>query len=248
MHRLAAVVAASLLTLPLAAQEPESARWRIAFGLGGGSLDFEEDGTARDDSGSAGAFRLGFEGTSRKGFGGGLRLESFAGPDLQLDAGGENDDVGIASLFGHFTYRVTSHRFAMPVRVGLLANALTIDHTDVDVEESYSSAGLYMEVAPEFTLIRRGRTEWTLYGEVGLGSGGTTVEVDGDGREWDSATVFTGLEFGTRVYLGMCEVSAAFVGRWQSMDESDPDGSPAVVVPPYDASFTGLWLGFGVVF
>lgn len=248
MHLPIAALFSIFLALPLAAQDGDRARWRIALGLGAGSLEFDEDDTVRSDDATAGAFRLGFEGTSRAGFGGGLRLESFAGPDLQLDAGGENDDVGIASLFGHFTYRVTSHRFAMPVRVGLLANALTIDHTDVDVEESYSSAGLYMEVAPEFTLIRRGRTEWTLYGEVGLGSGGTTVEVDGDGREWDSATVFTGLEFGTRVYLGMCEVSAAFVGRWQSMDESDPDGSPAVVVPPYDASFTGLWLGFGVVF
>ena len=240
-----------LFALPAVAQDDPSARWRIALGLGAGSLDYDEDGLPRSDSNSAGAFRFGFEGTSRRGFGGGLRIESFAAEELELGNAGDDWDVAFGSLFGHFTYRVQSHRFAMPVRIGLLANALTVDNatTFAADEATFSTAGIYTEFAPEFTLMRRRSVEWTLYGEVGLGGGGTTIEDDTrPDREWDSSTVFTGLEFGSRVRLGACELSLAFVGRWQSMDESDPDGNAAETILPYDASFTGLMFGFAVVF
>jgi hypothetical protein len=220
MRCLPVAIVAAFLSLPLAAQDDQHARWRIALGLGAGNLDFDEDNTARDDDATAGAFRLGFEGTSGAGFGGGLRLESFAASEMRLGAGTDYD-VGMGSMFGHFTYRARAHRFAMPLR-------------------------LYLEAAPEFTLVRRGSTEWTLYGEAGLGSGSTMVEIDNDSREWDSSTGFAGLEFGTRLYLGVCELSAAFVSRWQSMDRTDPDGG--VTLPGYDASFSGFWLGFGIVF
>jgi hypothetical protein len=243
MRCLPVAIIAAFLSLPLAAQDDQHARWRIALGLGAGNLDFDEDNTARDDDATAGAFRLGFEGTSGAGFGGGLRLESFAASEMRLGAGTDYD-VGMGSMFGHFTYRARAHRFAM--RVGLLLNSLTLDNTAVDAEQTYLSAGLYLEAAPEFTLVRRGSTEWTLYGEAGLGSGSTMVEIDNDSREWDSSTGFAGLEFGTRLYLGVCELSAAFVSRWQSMDRTDPDGG--VTLPGYDASFSGFWLGFGIVF
>lgn len=243
--RLPALTVASLLTLSLAAQDDQHARWRIALGLGAGVLEFDEEDTVRNDEETAGAFRVGFEGASRAGFGGGLRLESFAASDMQLGAGTDYD-VGMGSMFGHFTYRARAHRFAMPLRVGLLVNSLTVDDKAIDAEQTYVSAGLYLEAAPEFTLVRRGSTEWTLYGEAGLGSGSTVVEIDNDSREWDSGTGFAGLEFGTRLYLGVCEVSAAFVSRWQSMDRTDREGG--VALPGYDASFHGFWLGFGVVF
>ena len=243
--RLPALTVASLLTLSLAAQDDQHARWRIALGLGAGVLEFDEEDTVRNDEETAGAFRVGFEGASRAGFGGGLRLESFAASDMQLGAGTDYD-VGMGSMFGHFTYRARAHRFAMPLRVGLLVNSLTLDDKAIDAEQTYVSAGLYLEAAPEFTLVRRGSTEWTLYGEAGLGSGSTVVEIDNDSREWDSSTGFAGLEFGTRLYLGVCELSAAFVSRWQSMDRTDPDGG--VTLPGYDASFSGFWLGFGIVF
>jgi hypothetical protein len=245
MRCLPVAIIAAFMSLPLAAQDDQHARWRIALGLGAGNLDFDEDNTARDDDATAGAFRLGFEGTSGAGFGGGLRLESFAASEMRLGAGTDYD-VGMGSMFGHFTYRARAHRFAMPLRVGLLLNSLTLDNTAVDAEQTYLSAGLYLEAAPEFTLVRRGSTEWTLYGEAGLGSGSTMVEIDNDSREWDSSTGFAGLEFGTRLYLGVCELSAAFVSRWQSMDRTDPDGG--VTLPGYDASFSGFWLGFGIVF
>lgn len=248
--RLPALTVASLLTLSLAAQDDHATRWRIGLGLGGGSLALDDDSFPRSDSNKAGAFRLGFEGTSRRGYGGGLRLESFATEELEFGAGPDDFDVGFGSMFGHFTYRVQSHRFAMPVRIGMIANVLTVDNATSPADDmaTYRTLGIQTEIAPEFTLARRGSTEWTLYGEVSLGGGGTTIEIDDNSREWDSATVFTGLELGTRVYLGICELSLAYVGRWQSMDESDPDGNPPLTVLPYDASFQGVMLGFAVVF
>lgn len=246
--RIPALFIASALTLPLVAQDDTSARWRIAVAGGVGTFDFEEDGnTLNNDDASAGAFRLGFEGTSHAGFGGGLRVESFAAQELRFGAG-TDVDAGLGSLFGHFTYRFKADRFVMPLRGGLLANSLILDETISDVETRYYSGGLYFEVAPEFTLVRSGRTEWTLYGEAGIGSGATQVEREGDTREWDARTSFAGLEFGTRLYLGGIELSAAVVSRLQSMDESDPEGNPATRVRGYDASFTGVWLGFAVVF
>lgn len=248
--RLHCACVASLLTLSLAAQDESAARWRIGLGLGFGSLDYDDDLPTSGDSNGAGAFRLGFEGTSRRGFGGGLRLESFAAEDLEFGGATDDYDVGFGSIFGHFTYRVQSHRFAMPVRVGPLVNVLTKDNvtTPGDDAVTCNTFGVLTELAPEFTLARSGRTTWTLYGELGLGAGSTMVERDGSDEEWDSSSVFTGLELGTRVYLGICELSLAYVGRWQSMDESDPGDLGSPREPGYDASFNGLLFGFAVVF
>lgn len=248
--RLLAPCVASLLTLSLAAQDDHAARWRIGLGLGAGTLDFNDDLPTNGDSNAAGAFRLGFEGTSSRGFGGGLRVESFAAEDLEFGGSTNDFDVGFASMFGHFTYRVQSHRFAMPVRIGPMIHVLTKDDTTsvVDDTQTHSTFGVMTEIAPEFTLARRGSTTWTLYGELGLGAGGTLVERDDVDDEWDSSSVFTGLELGTRVYLGVCELSLAYVGRWQSMDESDPGDLGGPRQPGYDASFHGALLGFAVVF
>ncbi len=247
--RLRLLAIAALLALPLAAQDDSAARWRIGLGLGGGTLDFDADG-GFGDAGDAGAFRLGFEGTSRRGFGGGLRIESFAGSDLRPGGGADDYDVGFGSLFGHFTYRLQQHRFAMPIRFGLLANALTLDNTTTSVsdETSFSTVGLLAEIAPEFTLVRGASSAWTLYGEFGLGGGSTMIEADGTSEDWDSTTTMSGVELGSRVYLGACELSVAYVGRWQSMDQTDPGDLGGPSLPGYDASFHGVMFGVAVVF
>ena len=221
--RLRLLAITALLTLPLAAQDESAARWRIALGLGAGTLDYDTDG-AFGDSGSAGAFRLGFEGTSRRGFGGGLRLESFAATDLRPGIGGDDYDVGFGSLFGHFTYRLKQQRFAMPIRLGPLVNVLTLDNTSsaASDEVTTTTLGLLAEVAPEFTIARGANSSWTLYGEFGLGAGDTVVEDEVNDEAWDSSSSLSGFELGSRVYLGVCELSLAYVGRWQSMDRTDP--------------------------
>lgn len=244
------IVLPACLLLPLAAQDDDVARWRVGLGLGGGALEYDADLPQLRDTSTAGALRLGFEGTSRRGFGGGLRLESYGAGDVDFSGSPDEFELGLGSLFGHFTYRVHSHRFAMPVRIGLLANALTLDNTTSAADDAvtYSTAAFYAEFAPEFTLARRGETVWTLYGEVGVGGGGTTIEVDGNGEEWDSTTGFSGLEVGSRLYLGSVELSLAFVARRQSMDESDLGDRGSGSFPGYDATYTGAMFGFAMIF
>lgn len=240
-----AFTTAALLALPLLAQDDPSGRWRIGLGLGAGSLEYEDSGLSNADSASAGAFRLGFEGTSRLGFGGGLRVESYSASDLAPVGSPTTFDLSLGSLFGHFTYRVQQHRFAMPIRVGLLANAATLEAAD---ELTAGTVGAMFEIAPEITLARSGNASWSLYGEFNLGGGSTTVELDSSGEQWDSSTTFTGAEIGTRVYLGACELSVAYVGRWQSMDQTDAGDINGFELTGYDASFNGVMFGVAVVF
>ena len=235
------------LAAPLLAQEPESPRFRIAAGLAGGYFDYDTDGSNLDGDTDAGFFRLQFEGTSKSGFGGGLRLESYGSDDdLFVDQGFTASEASNGNLFAHFTYRFEQHRFAMPVRIGLMLNGLTLEEQGTGNESTYGSAGPYFELAPEITLARRGAVSWSLYGEFGVGVGGTVAEFDGDNNNYDSATAFLGLELGTRLQLSAFELGIAYVGRWQSMDESDDENG--LVALGYDAQFQGLLVTVGVVF
>lgn len=243
--RLRLLPIAALLTLPLAAQDDSAARWRIALGLGAGTLDYKDGGQPDTYSEDGGAFRLGFEGTSRRGFGGGVRFERFAATGYDVPAFGTTFDLSIGSLFGHFTYRVEQQRFAMPIRVGFLANSASLESTN---ELTAATAGVMVEIAPEVTLVTAQSASWTLYGEFNLGTGVTVVELDANDEQWDSTTNFTGAEIGTRVYIGPCELSLAYVGRWQSMDQTDPGDLSGTVLTGYDADFNGVMFGFAVVF
>lgn len=241
------LLATLLAAAPLAAQDREDARFRIGLGLAGGRFRFDTDGSNLQDRTDAGLFRLSFEATSARGIGGGARLEGFGSDDdLFADSGFTPAEASDGSLFGHFTYRLESHRFAMPLRVGLLFHGLTLTDQTTDAEITYASVGPMFEIAPEFTLVHRGKTTWSLFGEVGVGVGGTAIDVDGDSNNYDSVTSFFGLELGTRVQFGPIELGLSYLGRWQSMDESDPEGG--LVVLGYDADFQGLQFGFAVVF
>lgn len=240
------VVLLSLATT-LAAQEQKEARFRIGLGLGGGDFDYETDGSNLDDKTSAGLFRLLFEGTSRQGIGGGIRLESsVSDDDMFVSSGFPRTEASNGSMFAHFTYRLDTHRFAMPMRAGFLLNDLTLAEQATDNEINFFSFGPYFELAPEVVLVRGGSTQWSLFGEFGFGFGGTAIDIDGDSRDYNSVTTFGGIELGTRVLLGPIELGLSWVGRWQSMDESDPEGGQVVL--PYDANFQGGLISFAVVF
>jgi hypothetical protein len=243
----------SLLLAPLCAQDPEEGRIRLAIGLGAGRFAFDTEtdaGASLDDSTSAGFARFQFEGTSARGFGGGVRFEGLeSDDDLFADSGFASSDAALGSLFGHFTYRFEEHRFAMPLRVGLLLNGLTLTESGTALETRYASVGPYFEIAPEITIAKSGRTAWSLYGELGFGAGATRVEFDqpsGNELEFDSSTGFFGLELGTRLRFGAFELGFAYIGRWQSMDDSDPEGG--LIAVGYDADYQGGLISFGIVF
>lgn len=134
----------------------------------------------------------------------------------------------------------------MPVRIGLMLNGLVLTENATNDESTYGSIGPYFEVAPEFTIAGRRNVQWSLYGEIGVGVGGTAIDFDGDANDYDSATAFFGLEIGTRLRLANFEVGVAYLGRWQSMDESDEENG--LVALGYDAQFQGLMVSVGVVF
>lgn len=231
----------------LAAQDRPEPRFHVGLGLAAGSFDFKTDGSGLDGDADAGMFRLSFEATTAKGIGGGLRLESVGtDDDLFTGTGFAPSEAANGTLFGHFTYRVEAHRFAMPLRVGLLLNGLTLTENATDDEVTYASIGPYFEVAPEVVLVRGGKTQWSVFGEVGVGVAGTAIDVEGDSRDFESTTSFASLELGTRVLIGPIELGLSYVGRWQSMDESDPEGG--TVVLGYDAEFQGGMFSFAVVF
>ena len=236
-----------LLSVPLLAQDDERARWRIGAALGGGSFEFRTDGSPADDRVDAGFFRLEFEGTSKRGFGGGLRLEGIGSDkDLFQDAGFTPVQARNSTAYGHFTYRLQQHRFAMPIRLGLLLNGLVLDEQGTSNDVTYASLGPYVEIEPELTLTHSRSTNWSLYGRFGVGAGATAIDIDNDPNDYTSSTGFAGVEAGTRLLLGSVELSLAYVGRWQSMDQSDPENG--MVALGYDANFQGLLFGVGVVF
>lgn len=231
----------------LAAQEEREPRFRIGLGLAGGSFDYETDGSGLDGDADAGMFRLSFEATTAKGLGGGLRLESVGtDDDLFTGTGFASAEAANGTLFGHFTYRIEAHRFAMPLRIGLLLNGLTLTENTTDDEVTFASVGPYFEIAPEVVLVRGGKTQWSLFGEVGVGVAGTAIDIEGDSRDFESTSSFAGLELGTRLLLGPIELGLSYVGRWQSMDESDPEGVDVVL--GYDAEFQGGMFSIAVVF
>lgn len=249
------LTAAALAQGPPDAQDeprrPDS-RFHIGLGVAAGQFRFETDGSNLDDSTDAGMFRLDFEATSPRGIGGGIRFEgTTSDDDLFAGTGFSSAEARHGSIFAHFTYRLQQHRFAIPMRVGLLYDGLTLEDDTSDKVE-YGSFGVYFEIEPEVVLVQSGRTHWSLYGQLGFGFAGTDIEVKtgtGSGtltQDFDSGTGFFGLEVGTRIQLGVVEIGVAYIGRWQSMDESDPEAG--LVALGYDADFQGLMATFAVVF
>jgi hypothetical protein len=240
----------ALASASLAQDEPTAKpRFRIGAGIAGGNFDFDTEGSALSDDTEALLLRLSFEGTGRRGIGGGIRFESLGtDDDLFQGTGFPRSEAAMGSAFAHFTYRFEEHRFAMPLRAGLLWNALVLEENVTNDQVEYLSVGPYFELAPEVTLARSGRTSWSLYGELGFGFGGTWIEIERDPRDYESVTFFGGIELGTRLLLNKIELGLAYVGRWQSMDESDPEGFPPQIALGYDAAFHGLLFTFGVVF
>lgn len=242
-------VVATCLLLPAQEFEREDrrARIRLAIAGAGGELEHTTDGSDLDDETDAGMFRFAFEATSRKGFGGGLRLESTASDDdLFVDSGFAATEARRGNLFLHFTYRAEAPRFAMPVRIGLMLDGYQLEENATDNDVTYGSIGPYFELAPEFSIVRERRFGWTVYGEFGVGVAATGIDVENDDNDYTSATVFFGAEIGTRVHLGPVELGLGIVGRWTAMDESDVENG--LVVLGHDTEFVGVLLSVGVVF
>jgi hypothetical protein len=241
-----------LLSVPLAAQDSRP-HFRGGLGLAGGSYTFDSDLSGFRDDAVSGLLQAEFEATSRKGFGGGIRYEYFATDRNEglfrntSDPLDEGTQARSGTLLAHATFRVSQHRFTMPVRIGLLINGLTLDeHSAVDPETRYLSIGPFFEIEPELTLVRAGKLQWSIYAQLGVGIAGTAIDVDGDPRDYQSASAFGMVEAGTRLHIGPADIGIAFIGRYQSMDRSDFEGNQFVY--GFDSSFQGVLISAGFSF
>jgi hypothetical protein len=248
-HRIPAVLLLASLTASLAAQDrPDrpDARFRVELGVAAGKFNFDSNGSNLDGRTDAGLFRFSLEATSPRGYGGGVRFEGVeSDDDLFAGTGFSSSQANHGSIYTHFTYRFEEHRYSMSFRAGLLFDDLTLkDRTNAEVD--YTSFGPYFEIAPEVELLRRGKTRWSLYGEFGFGFASTWIDVDNDPNNYDSWTSFWAAEIGTRFTFHTVELGFAYVGRWQTMDQSDPQGG--LVALGYNSDFQGLLVTFAVLF
>ena len=240
-----------LLSAELVAQRP--IHFHGGFGVAGGTYNFDSDLAGFDDDATAGLLQAEFEVTSRRGFGGGFRYEysmTENNEGLFRDVGNPFDEGTQArsgTFLAHATYLIHQHRFRMPVRVGLLINSLTLDDDGaVNPETSYFSAGPFFEIEPEVTLLHAGAFEWSIYAQLGFGVAGTSIEADGDFRDYESTSGFGMIEAGTRVHVGPANFGIAFIGRYQSMDRSDIEGGTFIY--GYDSDFEGVLISAGFSF
>lgn len=241
------------LLLSAASVACQEAQLRGSVGWAGGSFRFDSDAPGLDDRADAELFHAHFEATSSRGFGGGLRYERFASdgaaglfrdPLDPLDPGVKASNEAFQA---HFTYRVQQHRFEMAVRAGLMQSKLVLDDPiAADPETDFTSFGPFFEIEPEVTLVRRGPSRWSVYGKFGFAYTPTSIDVDNDPRDYSSESMFLNLELGTRYSLGPVELGLAFLGRYQSMDQSAAVGGQFVY--GFDSGFHGLLLSAGVRF
>jgi hypothetical protein len=120
-----------------------------------------------------------------------------------------------------------------------LINGFVLDEQTVaNPETTYLSVGPFFEVEPELVLLRRGKLEWSIYGQFGFG--------DGDFRDYESATGFGMVAAGTRLRIGRAQVGIAFIGRYQSMDRSELKGNSCIF--GYDSEFEGVLFTAGFCF
>jgi hypothetical protein len=247
------LAALSAVALAAAALGQERPRFDGSVGWSGGSFRFDSDLGGFDDRADAELFQARLEVTSARGFGGGVRFESFSSdsaaglfrdPLQPLDPGVEARNTAVQA---HFTYMLRQHRFQMPLRAGLMQNTLVLDDPIAAAPETeYRSLGPFFEVEPEVTLTRDGASAWTAYGRFGFGYGPTTVEVDNDSRDYETNSSFLYLELGARYRTGPVVLGAAFLGRYQSMDPSAVVGGQFAY--GFDGGFHGVLLSVGVSF
>ena len=227
--------------------------FRGSFGFADGSYRFDSDLAGFNDRVDAELLQARFEFTSPRRIGGGVRIEYsaterdeglFLDPTNPADRGVQARNTNV---FAHATYRLNQHRFAMPLRFGVMVNNLVLDDSlAADPETNYLSVGPHFEVEPELTLLRRGKTELSVYAQFGFGSSPTFIDIDGESRDYRSWSSFATIETGARMRFGNAQFGIAFIGRYNSMAESEIEGNSFVY--GYDAEFEGLLLTAGVVF
>ena len=100
-----------------------------------------------------------------------------------------------------------------------------------------------MEVEPEVVLAATPRFEFSLFSALSLAAGATNVHEDVTDQDYDTSSSAFGFEIGPRFRFSRFLVSASYLHRQLSVDQSDPTNN--IVIFGFDNSFDGLAISFG---
>jgi hypothetical protein len=242
-----ALAAAALGMLPLPGQEPAFPRHRVALGFGSGIYDYATSGTDADGHTDATPLRALAETCGPGGHGAGFRLDDLrSDKDLFEDRGVQDTEADNLSAYAWYGLRVHGDGWICPLRAGLLYNVQALQQVGAGAETAATTFALQLEVAPEQRLAGDGSWLWTAYAQLGVGFGDTTIRSDSYAPDYETQTTFGSLELGTRVRLGVCELSLLWLGRSQMTDPSNiRDGAFA---PGTDALLSVFLVQMGVAF
>ncbi|MCA8977887.1 MAG: hypothetical protein KDC98_24385 [Planctomycetes bacterium] len=247
MHLEPGLLCVLLAAATLAAQDGYPRKYRLDFSAARGTTRHDTGASLLDGDTDGDLLRLRFEGIGRMGLGGGLRVETWRSDDeLFVGTGFPAQESSARALYGHFSYRVGSGRFLMPVRLGAMLHRYELENvatsaTSLQVD-TYCTR---FEVEPEFVFSRGARVEVSAYAGLGIGAGLSTAE-DATGSKFDTVSTFWFAEVGARARYEFAELGLAFVTHGMSMTDSDLLDDPGL--ENFGAGFAGLMLTAAIVF
>jgi len=195
--------------------------WRFLAEGHVGFARFEHRFSGRKDHAGAVLGRVEFEAARR--YGGGLRFE-FLRTDDELTFG---DEALNYDLFGYFVWKLHRDRFYLPVRAGVMVNGL--DRGDVGNDDfplpgdvQTITVGPRIEVAPEWTLVKRARERFGLFVEGSAGYGVTYIdsELPTLEDEFRSEAFVGGVRAGLRYEIRKITIGASYMFRYTQVATS----------------------------
>ena len=184
-----------------------------------------------------------FEGMGNM-IGGGIKLDFYlSDDDLVETAPGVDTQVLGATVFPHVTFRPGTDRFRVPIRVGpeVILNTFEFEGGPTSGDIDWVSAGIGIEVEPEFDFFRDDKSALSIYG--GLRGGYGYAAISGPTDDYDSSSTSFGAEIGLRYEISAFLVSAGFLSRTTTYDESDPENG--TFVEETEFSFRGFFISAG---
>jgi hypothetical protein len=165
------------------------------------------------------------------------------------DLGGESVETLMIGL--GLSYRATiDDDFRMPVRVGPYIHQATLGGSAPNGDTEFSMVGMKLTAEPEFIFMQNeleggNRSEFTVFLELGLGGGPTTIENDVEKEEGMAFTYKYELGLRYKFSNGIC-IGLSSVRREQPYAGTNSFNTPGFAFFGSDDDFSGYALTVGV--
>jgi hypothetical protein len=227
---------------PRAAGEVPHSMARAYFAPGEAEIDVRSGTNVNGDTDALGGGAA-FEGVGNM-IGGGIKLDFYLSDDDLIEGSSAVDTTVLgATVFPHVTFRPKTDRFRVPIRVGpeVILHTFEIEGTPADGDFDWVSAGIGIEVEPEFDFFRDEKSALSIYG--GLRGGFGYAAISGPTDDYDSDSTSFGAEIGMRWEINAFLLSAGYLTRMTNYDESDIENG--TFVEETEFSFRGFFIGAG---